>query len=530
MTALNNKLNVTLVRGPIVLGMGSVNNEATPAIGFTYIAGYLRKYGYTPVMVDAIAEGLNRFWPLKERKGFQCQGLTFDEIISKIPKNSDVIGFSGMFSGEWPVLRKLINQVRTHFPKALFVAGGEHVTALTEFVVQDCPALDICVRGEGERTFYELIESYGETGDYTHVLGTGYLNNQGKYQQIDSTSKTGKTPRIQNAEEIPWPYWPEGYLEKFWAAGKSYGISTERDMPFMLSRGCPYQCTFCSNAQMWTTRYILRDIDDVIAEIKSYIKLYNITGIQLYDLTAITKKRWTVNFLNRLLSENIIMSWSLPSGTRSEVLDKETLSLLSKTGCKYLVYAPESGSPKTLIKIKKRIDLDKLTSSVIEAKGQGINTRINLIIGFPHETWKEIFETIKYGLKMSIKGVDDVPLFIFSPYPGTEIFEGLIQAGKINLNDDYFYSLTSLNGSYTSPGSVISHNPNINPWVLGLVRTIFILMNYGISYLFYPRRILRTLLSLFSNKQESATVFEHRLKDLFSRKKVASQPLENTNN
>jgi len=146
------------------------------------------------------------------------------------------------------------------------------------------------------------------------------------------------------------------------------------------------------------------------------------------------------------------------------------------------------------------------------------------------KNWKEIFETIKYGLKMSIKGVDDVPLFIFSPYPGTEIFEGLIQAGKINLNDDYFYSLTSLNGSYTSPGSVISHNPNINPWVLGLVRTIFILMNYGISYLFYPRRILRTLLSLFSNKQESATVFEHRLKDLFSRKKVASQPLENTNN
>ena len=55
---------------------------------------------------------------------------------------------------------------------------------------------------------------------------------------------------------------------------------TERDMPIMASRGCPYQCTFCSNAHMWTTRYILRDIDDLVGEIKSYQKRYGITALQ----------------------------------------------------------------------------------------------------------------------------------------------------------------------------------------------------------------------------------------------------------
>jgi len=518
MTAqVKKKLSVTLVRGPIVMGAGSVNNEATPAIGFAYIMGYLKDREYKVQMVDAIGEGLNQFWPFRERPSFQCQGLTFDEILKKIPKDSNVIAFSGMFSGEWPVLRSLINKIRESFPNALFVAGGEHVTALTEYVVRDCLALDVCVRGEGEHTFSEVLRTYSETGSCCDVLGTGYLDESGKYHQVNSDNRIGNTPRMRDIGNIPWPYWPDGYLENFWEAGKSYGVSSERDMPFMLSRGCPYQCTFCSNPQMWTTRYVLRDIDDVIAEIKHYITRYNITSIQLYDLTAITKKKWTVEFLNRLIDENIFLNWSLPSGTRSEVLDKETLELLSKTGCKYLVYAPESGSKDTLIKIKKRIDLAKLTASVLEAKRQGLNTRINLIIGFPHETWRNVFETIKYGLKMSMKGVDEVPLFIFSPYPGTEIFDGLEQRGKLVLNDDYFFSLTSLNGTYTDPNAVVSYSPHLSSKKLGYTRTVFILLNYIVGYLFYPVRIYRTINILLSKNKKASTVFEHRLQDLFKR-------------
>ena len=88
-----------------------------------------------------------------------------------------------------------------------------------------------------------------------------------------------------------------------------------------------------------------------------YIDKYNISSITLYDLTAITKKRWIIDFCNRLIKEKIHLSWSLPSGTRSEVLDEEVLGLLKRTGCDYLVYAPESGSVDTLVKIKKQISL-----------------------------------------------------------------------------------------------------------------------------------------------------------------------------
>lgn len=91
---------------------------------------------------------------------------------------------------------------------------------------------------------------------------------------------------------------------------------------------------------MWTTRYSLRQVDDVIAEIKHYIQRYQITAVQLYDLTAITKRAWAIEFCNKLLAEGIRLNWSLPSGTRSEALDDETLGLFKATGCNYLVYAP----------------------------------------------------------------------------------------------------------------------------------------------------------------------------------------------
>ena len=504
------KLNVALVRGPIVFASGSVNNEATPAIGYAYISGYLRSKGYDTIIVDSIGEGLNVIWPFKKYPGFYCQGLPFDAVIARIPKDTDVIGFSGMFSGEWPVLRDLIIKIKNHFPHALFVIGGEHVSALPEYSLRDCPALDCCIMGEGEHTFYSLLETYKGKGKIQGVYGIAYIDDNDNFIQ-DCT----KPPRIGNIDEIPWPDWPEGYLEKFWAAEKSFGISSKRDMPFMFSRGCPFQCTFCSSPIMWTSRYKLRNISDVIKEVRHYIERYNITSIQLYDLTAIVKKDWIIQFCKRVLSEGIKLSWTFPSGTRSEALNKETLKLLKQIGCNYLVYAPESGSPNTLKLIKKRINLNRITDSVLEGKRQGLTIRTNLIIGFPGESWNDIFKTLMYGLKMSIKGVDEVPVFIFSPYPGTEISQDLIDKGEIALNDDYFFSLTSLNGTYLST-KVVSYNLKTNARLLGICRLIFNLANYAIGYSLRPNRILRTFRNLSSN--EASTVFEHRLKNMLRRK------------
>ena len=504
-----NGIMVSLVRPPIVATLRSVNNEATPSVAFSLISAYLRSKGYLTCIVDGIAEGLNRLWPLAEFPGYQCQGATLDEIVGLIPSDSSVIGFSATFSGEWPVARLLIRKVRQRFPNALLVAGGEHITALTEYSLRDCTDLDVCVRGEGERAMHEICEARRIGGDYSQIAGAAYLDVVNAYVEA-------KPERIRDISALPWPDWPEGYLEKFWAAGKSYGVQSERDMPIMASRGCPFQCTFCSSSHMWTNRYVLREIEDLIAEIKSYVKRYNITALQFYDLTAITKKRWTMEFCQRLIDEGLgHLSWSLPSGTRSESLDAEVLAMLKRTNCNYLVYTPESGSPETLAIIKKRMSLDKLTQSVMEAKRLGIVVRTNLIIGFPHETRRHVFETIRYGLYLAWNGADEVSINIFSPYPGTDIFATLLSEGKITLGDDYFMALTSLNSDYTVLNPMTC-NDFLGKREMAVYRIGFMLLNYIVGYIRYPSRILRTIRNILFDDR-TATVFEHRIKDMLAK-------------
>jgi radical SAM superfamily enzyme YgiQ (UPF0313 family) len=508
---------ITLVRPPIVSTLRAFNNEATPCIAFGYIAAYLRSKGLRTCLVDAIVEALNRCWPLPEFPGYQCQGLTFEEILGRIPEESRIIGFSTMFSGEWPVARNLIRAARQKFPNALFVAGGEHITALTEYSLRDCPEIDVAVRGEGERAMYEICEAYIEGRDFSEIAGAAIIEDTGAYVEASPV-------RIREIDSLAWPIWPEDYLEKMWRAGKSYGVQTARDMPIMASRGCPYRCTFCSNPQMWTTRYILRDIDDLIGEIKSYVARYDITALQFYDLTAITKKRWTIEFCNRLIAEGLdYLHWSLPSGTRSEALDHETLAMLKRTNCNYLVYAPESGSPETLELIKKRIELDKLTASVLEAKRQGIIVRVNMIIGFPHEQRRHVFETIRYGLYLAWKGADEVTINIFSPYPGTEIFAALVEQGKVTLSDEYFLSLTSLNSDYTS-FAPLTANVNMGVRELAVYRLGFMLLNYFVGYVRYPSRVWRTLRNIFLSDHSAATVLEHRIKDMLQKWAARRKP------
>lgn len=516
---MSSTFHITLVRGPIVYADSALNNEATPSVAFAYLSAYLHSLGFQTTIVDAIADGLHQFWPLKY-DGYNAHGLTPDQILAKIPEDTDIIGFSCMFSGEWPLMRDLVQKTRQQFPETLLVAGGEHITALTEYSLRDCSALDCCIRGEGEKLFGELAQVLSESGSWKEAPGVCYIDEEGEYRQ------NGGLQRIRKVDEIPWPHWEEGYLEKFWDAGKSLGILSERDMPFMFSRGCPFQCTFCSNATMWTTLYRLRDPDDVMEELKSYIERYNITGVQLYDLTAVVKKSWIVDFARRLVKEGIRLQWSLPNGTRSEALDEETLQALRDAGLEYIAYAPDSGSPTSLKKIKKKVNLDNLTESILKARKIGLKTRIHLIIGYPFETWKEVFETIRYGLKMAIKGVDEVPFYIYNPYPGTELFRGLQAEGKIEFSDEYFLHLTRMNSSFLST-DIVCHSPHIHSRLLGIVRVIAICSTYFLGYLLYPSRIFRTIRNLF--RKEASTTFEHRLKDLLKRwftfrKKPSKEP------
>ena len=224
---------------------------------------------------------------------------------------------------------------------------------------------------------------------------------------------------------------------------------------------------------------------------------------------------------SRSTNENIDLKWSVPQGTRSEILDEESLSLLKKTGCHYLVYAPESGSPRTLTAIKKRVSLKALMKSAMTTRRLGIVIRCNLIIGFPGETRWDILRTVLFSLGAAIRGVDEVSVNLFSPYPGSELINQILAEGRIELNDGYFLKLSSLNSEFSALNPM-TVNENVGPRELALYRIILLASNYALGYLFYPKRILRTIRNMQTS--ESATVFERRIRDFLRNRSERSKP------
>lgn len=507
-------MKVFLVRPSIMVHRKALDFGAAPSLGLAYLAGYIQKHGYKSTIIDSAAEGLGRIRPWAFSEEFNRHGITPDEVVEKIPKDVDVIGVNVMMTSEWPMTRELIRCIGAAFPKALLVAGGEHITALPDFSLEQCPGLDVLVRGEGEETFYELLEAYRKGEDFSSIPGLVFRKDGGE------VTYTSQRERIRDINEIPWPHWTKDYLGKFWESGRSHGVSTKRDIPFLVSRGCPYQCTFCTNTQMWTTRYILRSVDDAILEIQHYVDEFQITGVQLFDLTAVVKKKWILEFCQQLKDKEIKIKWSLPTGTRSEALDVETLTMLRDTGCTYIAYSPESGSEKSLEIIKKKVDLVSLTRSVMQARSLGMVTRCNLIIGFPHETRKEIYQTLRYAFKLAAKGVDEVWVSIVMPVPGTKLFSELRERGEIELNDDFLFHLARLNHAY-SLSNMLSHNHNLPSFELAFYKFFTIFTCYLIGYILYPSRILRTIRNFMSGTNADSFL-EHRLMNLLHRKKATT--------
>ena len=499
---------ITLIRFALVAPNGSVNNEPTPPIGLAYIASSCNSMGAKVEGIDATGKDLNNIFKIPNGN-LQGIGIEIDEILKIVNPKTHVFGISAMFTHEWTYIKDCLKKLKKKFPKSKIIAGGEHVTALPEYSLRDCREIDYVCLGEGEETWTEITKKILKKENINSIDGLAYIKKnkfiKNKYRE-----------RIKEVDKIPWPDWKIFPIEPYLDNAISFGAGSGRNMPFLASRGCPYECTFCSNPLMYGRRYYIRPVEDVIKEIKYYIKKYKITGLQFYDLTAIVKKEWIIEFCKSLKKNKINIEWSLPSGTRSEALDLEAVKAMTKAKLKYLVYAPESGSPKTLKLIKKKIKLHKMEESIRFAIKNKVSVRTNLIIGFPHEKRIELYKTLFQQIKFMFMGVEESPTYPFQAYPGTELFDMLVKKKEIKLNDNYFNSLATLSTGKLTPPDV-SYNEYIGRYELYFYRIIGLIISYLISYLTRPKRIFRTINSFFTDR--SATVIEQRLKDNLKRSK-----------
>ena len=498
---------VALVRPPVQVAKWSDSGPLTPPIGPAYLAAALRAKGHEVSILDAL--GASPFQHTSLYGGSVLAiGLTNDEVVERIPAQVDIIGFTVMFSQDWPHIRTLIEKTRRYFPSVIIVVGGEHITAVREFSLIDCQEIDLCAIGEGEETIVDIA--------HTSDLGEGYRETAGLIgRDGDGFFFSGPRPRIKSIDNIEEPAWDLVSLDSYLDNGLGYGVDLGRNLPMLATRGCPYQCTFCSNPEMWTTKWISRKPELVLNEMLALQERYDVSNFDFYDLTAIVKRDWIIKFTDLILSQENRFFWQLPSGTRSEAIDREVCRRLYESGCRNMSYAPESGSPAVLKRIKKVVKLERLEKSVQGAVREKLNVKLNIIIGFPDESMFEAIQTLRFLVRMAWVGAHDAAVSQFSPYPGSEIYADLRESGAIpNLSDDYFLSL----GAYKDISNTVSYSEKIGPRTLNLLRVLGLLIFYSIQYFRRPLRLFVTLSNLFSGRQESR--LDKSLQDLKGRLKA----------
>ncbi len=485
-------MRIQLIHPPVYLNVHAMTAlRPSMPLGLAYIGAVLEQAGHEVSVIDAVAEA-----PEKVTSSGQLHalGLLPDEIADRIDPETDVIGLTNMWSFSWPLVRTILKTLKERWPDKPIVAGGEHFTGLPLLSLNESP-VDYIVLGEGEETIVELLRllERGETdpGDMAGVA----------FRRGGEPVVNERRARVQSVDAIPWPAWHlidlKAYNDHRLLNGVDPGLGMT--IPILATRGCPYQCTYCSSPTMWTTRWYPRDPIDVADEITHYVKTFGARNFPFQDLTAIVRKDWIVKFCQEILKRKLDIVWQFPSGTRCEVIDDEVADLLARSGGRHLAFAPESGSERTRQLIKKRMTEKGLMNAVEASVKNKLNITAFLVIGFPHDTREDLDETKAFVRRLAKAGIDDIAIGFYFPIPNTAIYRDLVEKGRVDYSDACLMTPIFANDEKLRPENNYCENLSAKE----LTKTKYrLLMNfYGLSLLHHPGRFFRMMWNVARGKE-----------------------------
>jgi len=483
-------MRIQLIHPPVYLNVHALTAlRPSMPLGLAYIGANLRRAGHEVSVLDAVALAPDRV--TREGKIHRL-GLPPEEIPERLDPRAEAFAVTNMWSFSWPLVRDILRRIKTARPDAVLVCGGEHFTGLPEFSLREAP-IDYIVLGEGDETAVELFAALAAGDPVDDVAGLAYLRDG----ELVRTKGRGRTKDI---DELPWPAWDLIDVKTYNDYGFVTGLHAGMTIPILATRGCPYQCTYCSSPNMWTTKYVTREPEDVADEIESYYRTYGARNFPFQDLTAIVKRDWIIAFCQELLARDLQgITWQFPSGTRCEVIDDEVAALLFQTGGRALAFAPESGSERTRALIKKRMKTESLLSAVEASVRNGLNITAFLVIGFPHDIKQDLKETERLVRKLAIMGIDDIAIGFFFPIPNTELYEQLLQRNVVRLDDDFL--LTPI---FANDEKLLEDNnycDHMSARELTRWKYRLLLNFYGLSFATRPWRILTVLANTARGKE-----------------------------
>ena len=332
----------------------------------------------------------------------------------------DIVGISVM-TAKYGSALKISNLCKEYRSDCLVIWGGPHPTVQPENVLR-IPSIDFVVRGEGEGTLLELSQliaqrKHNDPLTLQKVLGLSFKD---KETVIHNSSR----PLLDNLDQLPYP--------AHHLAINQFLYSTDEMSNLLTSRGCPFNCAYCAACSIWGRGVRFRSVTNVINEIKHIKERYRVLNFNFWDDSFTVNRRRTIELCQAMIKERLNIAWNC--STRADLIDEELVRIMKKAGCYNMDIGIESGSPRMLKLIRKGISLEDIAKMEIILKKYGLAWGAFFMIGFPEETREDIQKTLDL-----IKNVraSSVNLGVFTPYPGTELYETTKRLGLISDNYDW---------------------------------------------------------------------------------------------
>ncbi len=450
-------------------------------IGLAYGASSLRGNGYTVDLLDLFG---NEPTSVNHIGNYIRLGAPNSSVVDRIRiVQPNVVFFYANQVINHDSLIETISYTRNFYPNILIgiIENTQAVTAYSlEEVLDDffSNGADFIISGEMEKRILEVMRLISEkvpidSWNFDGV-STKYRSNKPSLNMI-------------SLDELNIPAWDLFPIDNYWKLGYAHGpFTTKSYFPILTSRGCPFPCKFCvvpsTNDRKWRSR----SAENVVNEIEFLNKTYNVTEFHLEDLNPTIQDLRMREISHEILKRNLNITWKIVAGTKVETIKTmDTLHIMHKSGLRYLSISPESGSKELLKEIGKPFNVNHALNIVSESYKLGIRTQACFVLGYPSEVVSDKIKSLILVAKLTIKGIDEIVVFIMAPIPGSAVY------------NSYKGKFTSYSSLSFSPRWRSDYN------FLILWRIVFYGTFLGLKFLKNPFRMFKQVKNLMTGKFET---------------------------
>jgi len=336
----------------------------------------------------------------------------------------DVVGFTAM-SFQYQKALELIKLTKSFSKNIIIFIGGYHVTADKENILagEDMKYIDFLIDGEGEVPFNELLKALVNGKDFSLVPGICYLKNG---EQV-----TNDRPSLISPEAIKIPKRGSRIFKKgFHIMGMPCDV-------IETSRGCVYDCNFCSIRNMYGKSFRKFSIERIMTDLED-AKRHGAKSIFITDDNITLDGKRYLELCNEIIRAKLNLTFAVQASVRGFMKTPGLAEAIAKAGTKFVFLGIENASDCALEFMNKSNQLTSSDTEIVvrELKKNNILIVGGFIFGYPDDTRQTLLENFEYAKKIGV----DIQLFnILTPHLKTELREELMRDGLVTNTDDYSY-------------------------------------------------------------------------------------------